>query len=70
MSKRQNGIVRWFNEEKGYGFITPNSGDDLFVHCQAIVGSGPKTLKEGQAVTFEAALGQKGQQAVEVQVEQ
>ncbi|MFI9065584.1 cold-shock protein [Streptomyces sp. NPDC053429] len=68
MSTRQNGVVKWFNEEKGYGFITPQSGDDLFVHFKAIQADGFKTLKEGQAVTFVATRGQKGMQAEEVQI--
>jgi len=68
MSNRQAGTVKWFNDEKGYGFITPTSGgDDLFVHFKAIQSDGFKSLKEGQAVTFVAAKGQKGMQAEEVQ---
>ncbi|WP_435279389.1 cold-shock protein [Streptomyces sp. 1222.5] len=66
MAERQNGTVKWFNEEKGYGFITP--GPDLFVHFRAIEGNGFKSLKEGQRVTFEAVQGQKGLQADKVQV--
>lgn len=68
MAQRQNGTVKWFNDEKGYGFITPQSGDDLFVHFKAIQADGFKTLKEGQAVTFVATRGQKGMQAEEVQL--
>ena len=68
MSNRQNGTVKWFNDEKGYGFITPESGADLFVHFRAIQGDGFKTLKEGQKVSFVATQGQKGLQADEVQV--
>jgi len=60
------GTVKWFNERKGYGFITPESGEDLFVHHSSIVGDGFKTLKEGEAVTFDVAPGRKGQQAVNV----
>ncbi|MCY4126970.1 MAG: cold-shock protein [Pseudomonas sp.] len=67
MSNRQSGTVKWFNDEKGYGFITPQSGD-LFVHFKAIQADGFKTLKEGQAVTFVATRGQKGMQAEEVQI--
>ena len=48
-SKRQSGTVKWFNDEKGFGFITPESGPDLFVHFRAIKGNGFKSLKEGQA---------------------
>ena len=68
MSNRQSGVVKWFNDEKGYGFITPQSGDDLFVHFKASQADGFKTLKEGQAVTFVATRGQKGMQAEEVQI--
>jgi cold shock protein len=69
MSNRQNGTVKWFNEAKGFGFISPESGPDLFVHFRAIMGTGFKTLTEGQKVTFEAVQGQKGMQADKVQVE-
>ncbi|CAO5186319.1 cold-shock protein; regulator of RNA stability [Frankia sp. AiPs1] len=69
MSERQRGVVKWFNDEKGYGFITPENGADLFVHFRAIQGNGFKSLKEGQAVTFVAVQGQKGLQADEVQPE-
>jgi CspA family cold shock protein len=68
MSERQNGIVKWFDEEKGYGFITPDSGPDLFVHFRALEGRGHRTLKEGQIVTFEVVQGQKGPQADKVQI--
>ena len=60
------GTVKWFNERKGYGIITPESGEDLFVHHSSIVGDGFKTLKEGESVTFDVAPGRKGQQAVNV----
>ncbi|MDF5809168.1 cold-shock protein [Pseudomonas aeruginosa] len=65
---RQNGTVKWFNETKGYGFITPESGPDVFVHFRAIEGNGSKTLAEGQKVSFEVVQGQKGMQAERVQV--
>ena len=68
MSNRQNGTVKWFNETKGYGFITPESGPDVFVHFRAIEGHGFKTLAEGQKVNFEVVQGQKGRQAERVQV--
>ena len=68
MSNRQTGTVKWFNDEKGFGFITPQSGDDLFVHIKAIQSDGFKSLKEGQQVSFVATRGQKGMQAEEVQV--
>jgi cold shock protein len=67
MSERQTGTVKWFNDAKGFGFITPQSGADLFVHFRSIEGSGFKTLQEGQAVSFKVAQGQKGLQAEEVQ---
>ena len=58
------GTVKWFNDAKGFGFITPaQGGEDLFAHFSAIQGTGFKTLKEGQQVTFDATTGQKGLQA-------
>ena len=58
------GTVKWFNDAKGFGFITPDQGgEDLFAHFSAIQGNGFKTLKEGQKVTFEVTRGPKGQQA-------
>ncbi|WP_434766958.1 cold-shock protein [Pseudomonas triticicola] len=69
MSNRLSGTVKWFNDEKGFGFITPQGGgDDLFVHYKAIKSDGYKSLKEGQIVTFIATRGQKGMQAEEVQI--
>ena len=65
-SNRQSGTVKWFNDEKGFGFITPESGPDLFVHFRAIQSTGYKSLKEGQKVTFVAVQGIKGLQADEV----
>jgi CspA family cold shock protein len=62
-----SGTVKWFNPEKGYGFITPDDGGkDLFVHYSAIQSDGFKTLNEGQKVEFEVTEGQKGPQAVNV----
>ena len=62
------GTVKWFNESKGYGFITPDDGgSDLFVHFSEIQGEGYKTLREGDAVSFEEGQGQKGPQATNVQ---
>jgi CspA family cold shock protein len=70
MSNRQFGTVKWFNDEKGFGFITPEGGgDDLFVHFKAIQSDGFKSLKEGQRVSFIATRGQKGMQAEEVRAE-
>ena len=63
MSNRQTGTVKWFNYEKGFGFITPESGPDLFVHFRAIEGNGFKSLEEGAKVSYEATQGQKGMQA-------
>ena len=61
------GTVKWFNESKGFGFITPEEGgSDVFVHFNAIQGSGFKTLNEGQKVTFEVENGPKGLQATNV----
>ena len=68
MSNRQTGTVKWFNDAKGFGFITPESGPDLFVHFRAIQGSGFKSLQEGQRVTYVPAQGPKGMQADEVQL--
>ena len=62
------GTVKWFNESKGYGFISPaDGGDDVFVHFREIVGDGFKTLTEGQAVSYEVETGPKGLQASQVQ---
>ena len=62
------GTVKWFNAEKGYGFITPDDGSkDLFVHFSEIQGSGYRSLDEGQKVEFEVGQGQKGPQAQQVQ---
>ena len=61
------GTVKWFSNQKGYGFITPEGGGkDVFVHHSAIVGEGYKTLDEGQAVEFEVTQGPKGEQAANV----
>ncbi|KAA0911611.1 cold-shock protein [Pusillimonas sp. ANT_WB101] len=64
----ETGIVKWFNNEKGFGFITPDGGGkDLFVHHTDIVGDGYKSLEENQRVSFETAQGPKGPQAKSVQ---
>ncbi len=61
-----HGTVKWFNSSKGYGFITPESGNDVFVHHSAIQGDGYKSLDEGQSVEFEIQQGPKGAQAANV----
>ena len=61
------GTVKWFNDSKGFGFITPEAGgDDLFAHFSAIQSSGFKTLREGQRVNFHVTTGPKGQQAANI----
>lgn len=62
----QEGIVKWFNSEKGFGFIQVEGGDDVFVHFSAIQGNGFKTLDEGQRVSFDIVDGPKGPQASNV----
>jgi cold shock protein len=62
------GVVKWFNDEKGYGFITPDDGSkDLFVHQSAIAGEGFRSLTEGAKVEFESESGEKGPRAINVQ---
>ena len=63
-----NGTVKWFNDAKGFGFITPDEGADLFVHHTAIVADGFRTLNEGDRVTFDAGNGPRGPQASNVRV--
>ncbi|MCD7035828.1 cold-shock protein [Metabacillus sp. GX 13764] len=63
----EQGKVKWFNAEKGFGFIEREDGDDVFVHFSAIQGEGFKTLDEGQEVSFEVEQGQRGPQATNVQ---
>lgn len=60
------GTVKWFNDSKGYGFITTDEGKDVFVHFSAISGDGFKTLAEGQKVSFDVVDGEKGPQAANV----
>ncbi|UOR12511.1 cold-shock protein [Halobacillus amylolyticus] len=62
----ENGTVKWFNAEKGYGFIQVEGGDDVFVHFSAIQEEGFKSLEEGQTVTFEIVEGDRGPQAANV----
>jgi cold shock protein len=65
---RTTGTVKWFNAEKGYGFITQNSGEDLFVHYSEIQGAGYRSLDEGAKVEFEVTEGRKGLQASQVTI--
>jgi CspA family cold shock protein len=66
MSERIVGKVKWFNKNKGYGFIAQNSGEDVFVHFSAIRGEGYRNLEEGQSVEFSIEKGPKGLQAADV----
>lgn len=69
MSNKVQGTVKWFNDAKGFGFIAQdNGGQDVFAHYSAIVGTGFKTLKEGQKVSFILSESQKGPQADEIEV--
>ena len=70
MATRARGKVKWFNGEKGYGFITQDNGPDLFVHYSEIRGSGYRTLNEGDVVEFDITDGKKGKQASAVTVVQ
>lgn len=63
---KTTGTVKWFNEAKGFGFITTDGGEDVFVHFSAIQGNGFRTLAEGAAVEFEVTRGPKGLQATNV----
>ena len=64
------GTVKWFNDQKGYGFIAVEGGKDVFVHHSAMLGDGFKTLREGEAVEFEITRGPKGEQATNVKKQQ
>lgn len=66
MSERETGVVKWFNDSKGFGFIQREGGDDIFVHFRAIRGDGFRTLRDGQKVEFSVVEGQKGFQAEDV----
>jgi CspA family cold shock protein len=65
-NRMANGVVKWFNNSKGFGFITQENGEDVFVHFSAITGEGFKSLNEGDKVTFEVVKGPKGLQAANV----
>ncbi|HGM5613677.1 TPA: cold-shock protein [Stenotrophomonas maltophilia] len=67
MADRETGTVKWFNDAKGFGFISRQNGEDVFVRFRAIETQGFKSLKEGQTVSFEVVQGQKGLQADKVQ---
>ena len=66
MTERETGTVKWFNDTKGYGFISREAGEDVFVHFSAIEGDGFRSLDEGQHVEFDVEQGPKGLQAVRV----
>ena len=68
MSNRQSGVVKWFNDAKGFGFISRQTGEDVFVHFSAIKSNGFRSLQEGAAVQFNVVKGPTGWQAEEVQV--
>lgn len=68
MAAREKGTVKWFNNDKGFGFIEREQGGDVFVHFKAISGDGYKSLSEGQRVEFTVTQGQKGLQAEDVKV--
>ena len=67
MTAREQGVVKWFNDTKGFGFIQRNGGDDVFVHFRAIQGDGHRSLRDGQRVGFSLVKGEKSFQAEEVQ---
>ena len=68
MAEQTTGTVKWFNSSKGYGFISRENGDDVFVHFQSIISDGYKTLNDNDKVEFVVSEGQKGPQASEVKV--
>jgi len=68
MAERETGTVKWFNDDKGFGFIERENGEDVFVHFSSIRGEGYKTLNDGQKVEFTVGQGQKGPQALDVTV--
>ncbi|MFQ6616019.1 MAG: cold shock domain-containing protein [Fidelibacterota bacterium] len=68
MSERETGTVKWFNDKKGFGFISREEGDDLFVHFTSIEGNGFRTLKENDRVEFEVVTTEKGEAAAKVTI--
>lgn len=68
LAERETGVVKWFNDDKGFGFIQRENGKDAFVHFSGISGTGRRTLMEGQKVSFVVTQGQKGPQAEDVSV--
>ena len=68
MSEKEQGVVKWFNGSKGYGFIERDGGEDVFVHFSAIIGDGYRNLEDGQQVEFNVTQGQRGLQAENVVV--
>lgn len=68
MTTREQGIVKWFNDTKGFGFIQRATGEDVFVYFRSIIAEGHRSLKDGQKVEFSVGQGQKGLQAEEVKV--
>jgi CspA family cold shock protein len=66
VDERETGTVKWFNDQKGYGFVARDSGGDVFVHYSAITGQGFRTLREGERVEFRVEAGRKGPAAVDV----
>ena len=66
MSMLMTGVVKWFDDSKGFGFIEQNNGPDIFVHYSGIIGQGRRTLLNGQSVSFELIQGQKGPHATKV----
>jgi CspA family cold shock protein len=68
MAERVQGVVKWFNSSKGYGFISQDNGEDVFVHYKSITGDGYKTLNENDKVEFVITEGQKGPQASDVEI--
>lgn len=70
MAERETGTVKWFDNAKGWGFVTRASGDDIFVHYSSVRGDGYRTLEDGQTVEFEVVQGAKGLQAQDVTIMQ